>query len=256
MTHVAIGRVVTRVFTAGGNKKPYGIRLNNNKEIDAFESELQPTNKTFAKCLIIGDHSVPYFRLARDFCEVALENQPKSLDRHVDLVMFTGGEDVTPAYYGEERHAKTFHTNPERDHIEALIWKQAKRLGIPCVGICRGAQFLNVMNGGKLIQHVTNHTSNHDIKTTCGHTIQVSSTHHQMMDPTPEAEIIAWAESLSTEYLGIKDFRPCTDENGVVQEPEVVMYHDNMDLCVQFHPEMMAPESQGRKYFYELMKDL
>ena len=77
-----------------------------------------------------------------------------------------------------------------------------------------------------------------------------------MMDPAPDAEIVAWAESVSDQYLGIKDFRPCTDEDGVVQEPEVVLYHDSIDLCVQYHPETMAPDSMGRKYFYELMKDL
>lgn len=38
-----------------------------------------------------------------------------------------------------------------------VLYNNAKRLQIPMVGICRGAQFLNVMAGGKMIQHVEGH---------------------------------------------------------------------------------------------------
>lgn len=250
---VAIGRIQTVRMQSSVN--PYGIQTSSGRKIDAKAVELEHTSKLFAKCLVIGHGTAAYYQLAQEVSCVVLENQPAALHRSADLVMFTGGEDVTPAFYGEEEHPKTF-CNTERDHREALIYQQAKRLNIPCVGICRGAQFLNVMNGGKLVQHVTSHTSSHNIKTSCGHTVPVSSTHHQMMDPADGAEVLAWAEGLSSEYSGLKDFNPSVLSTGEVMEPEVVHYTDTADLCVQFHPEMLALDHSGRRYFKELLKDL
>src|SRR5687768_16963203 len=74
---------------------------------------------------------------------------------NLDLICFTGGEDVTPSLYGEVKHPLTYN-NPERDKHEVEYFNQF--IGIPKVGICRGGQFLNVMSGGKLHQHILGHT--------------------------------------------------------------------------------------------------
>src|SRR5690554_3184603 len=75
-----------------------------------------------------------------------------------DLVCFIGGEDVQPSLYGEHDHPST-HTNPARDEMEEKLFHYCLNEGIPMAGICRGAQFLNVMNGGKLYQDVDNHAT-------------------------------------------------------------------------------------------------
>lgn len=75
---------------------------------------------------------------------------------NADLLCFTGGEDVNPALYGEPCHPYTGF-NKQRDAVEKQIFHHAIHEGIPCVGICRGGQFLNVMHGGKLWQHVHGH---------------------------------------------------------------------------------------------------
>ena len=248
-TRTAVG-VIESVNLASVSS-PYGIRTTLNKRINVTKGSINPTDSQFARTLVVGDHTSQYFRLAQDFSVAAIEHRPDMLEK-CDLVMFTGGEDITPMYYNEEPHVKTFF-NPTRDAKEARIWHEAKRLGIPCVGICRGGQFLNVMNGGRMVQHISNHTSPHIMHTYSGKEIKVSSTHHQLMDPAEGAQLIAYAKGLSDNYEGLTDYQPCT-ENDTILEPEVLLYETTKDLCVQYHPEIMAADTDGRKYFHELLK--
>jgi putative glutamine amidotransferase len=175
-----------------------------------------------------------------------LETDPQQ----VALVVFTGGADVTPSYYGEERHKKTFN-NEQRDAFEKKVFDRARGLGLPIVGICRGSQFVCAMSGGKVVQHITNHAGRwHNIKTDEGESLFVSSTHHQMQLPPKEAVPIAWAEpKLSTCYEG---------PEGVQYEPEyeydVVWYPHTNALGIQYHPEMMREDSKGFLYPASLMK--
>src|SRR5512138_3194140 len=79
-----------------------------------------------------------------------------------DIACFTGGEDVSPNYYGEQKHIRTY-SNPLRDSVEKSIFNVFMEKEIPMLGICRGGQFLNCMSGGKMYQHVSNHTCDHDM---------------------------------------------------------------------------------------------
>jgi gamma-glutamyl-gamma-aminobutyrate hydrolase PuuD len=54
-----------------------------------------------------------------------------------DLVVFTGGEDVTPSFYGDKKHSYTGNS-PERDEREAQLFNRCVERNIPMVGICRG----------------------------------------------------------------------------------------------------------------------
>src|SRR5690606_17623115 len=74
-----------------------------------------------------------------------------------DIVLFTGGEDVSPSLYGEE-NVLSF-SNPDRDIYEKAMFEEACKNNKNIIGICRGSQLLTALNGGKLIQDVTNHTS-------------------------------------------------------------------------------------------------
>lgn len=249
VTRTAVG-VIESVNLAAASC-PYGVRTNRGTRLNVTKGSLNLTDRQFAKTLVVGDHTTQYFKLAQDFSVTVIEDKPENLHK-CDLIMFTGGEDVTPMYYKEEPHVKTFF-NPTRDAREARIWNEAKRLGIPCVGICRGGQFLNVMNGGRMVQHISNHTFPHLMYTYSGKEMKVSSTHHQLMDPAEGAQLIAYAKGLSDKYEGLTDYQPCT-ENDTILEPEVLLYEATKDLCVQFHPEIMAPDTEGRLYFHELIK--
>lgn len=171
--------------------------------------------------------------------------------KDADLVCFTGGADVSPALYGAKEHALTM-TSKSRDVQEKLVFDNARELGLPMVGICRGAQFLNVMSGGAMYQHVTKHTRPHDIidKFT-GECVLVSSTHHQMMKPSEDGLLVAFS-SLGGDrewYEGQVFHRDVSD-----QDNEVVFYAKSKCLCFQPHPEFDEPEyTSMREYFRSLL---
>lgn len=71
-----------------------------------------------------------------------------------DALIITGGGDVNPALYGATRHREVYGLSPDRDLIELGLIGAARTLGMPVLGICRGAQLLNVEAGGTLHQHL------------------------------------------------------------------------------------------------------
>ena len=111
----------------------------------------------------------------------------------IKLVCFTGGEDVSPDLYGHQDLGS--HNSKERDEQEVLIFEQAKKHKIPMTGICRGSQFLNVMCGGTMVQHLkqSHGGGEHRCETIDGKTFQVTSSHHQMSVPGEGGEVLAWS---------------------------------------------------------------
>jgi putative glutamine amidotransferase len=72
----------------------------------------------------------------------------------LDGLILTGGKDVDPARYGQRPHPTTDEPDRVRDAWEFALLDEALRRGLPVLGICRGAQVLNVALGGTLIQHL------------------------------------------------------------------------------------------------------
>src|SRR5512136_439019 len=73
----------------------------------------------------------------------------------VDGLLFTGGEDIAPAHYGEARDERCQEPDPERDLFEIHLARMAMVRQVPTLGICRGLQVLNVAAGGTLHQDLT-----------------------------------------------------------------------------------------------------
>lgn len=71
-----------------------------------------------------------------------------------DGLILTGGIDVDPGRYGEERHPKVRHTDARRDEFELAALRRALDADMPVLAICRGHQLLNVALGGTLLQHI------------------------------------------------------------------------------------------------------
>ena len=158
-----------------------------------------------------------------------------------NLIQFTGGEDVDPNLYGEAPHPETF-VNKMRDKVEQQIYNKVKNK-IPMTGICRGGQFLHVMNGGQMFQNVNNHGRSHKVRIE-GEDIICSSTHHQMMRMyNPDVEILGYCfESTKKEYVR---FDGKVDEYvGDDEDIEVLFYPNSSCLCFQPHPEFYQDECQ------------
>ncbi len=174
------------------------------------------------------------------------KNVDELLD-HVSGLLLTGGPDLHPSFYGAEPHAELGPTDRTVDGFEIALCSQAYRRGLPILGICRGAQVLNVAREGTLHQHVPDVASDlvdhregetgeaiHGVRVlpdsglaraTGGGLIDVNSIHHQSIDRLGlELRRVAWAV------------------DGVVEAVEGV--EEQFALGVQWHPETLldAPE--------------
>ncbi|RGE21059.1 gamma-glutamyl-gamma-aminobutyrate hydrolase family protein [Leucobacter sp. wl10] len=72
----------------------------------------------------------------------------------LDGLILSGGADVDPARYGQDAHERTGAPRTDRDAFESALLDAVIETGLPFLGICRGAQMLNVELGGTLIQHL------------------------------------------------------------------------------------------------------
>ncbi|MBR2823209.1 MAG: gamma-glutamyl-gamma-aminobutyrate hydrolase family protein [Clostridia bacterium] len=70
----------------------------------------------------------------------------------VDGLLLTGGGDVEPALYGEERLPVCGEASPERDAMEFPLLRMALARKMPVLAICRGMQVLCAALGGTLYQ--------------------------------------------------------------------------------------------------------
>jgi putative glutamine amidotransferase len=80
----------------------------------------------------------------------------------LDGVLITGGADVDPASYHAEPHPQTDPASEERDAFELQLVRAAGERDLPCLGVCRGMQIVNVAYGGALEQHLPDRLE-HDI---------------------------------------------------------------------------------------------
>jgi len=69
-------------------------------------------------------------------------------------LILAGGGDVDPTHFNEEPLPGLGEITPERDRFEMMLVKNALRVNLPILGICRGIQVLNVACGGTLVQHI------------------------------------------------------------------------------------------------------
>lgn len=168
-----------------------------------------------------------------------------------DLVVFTGGEDVHPDFYGHPRHPRTGANYP-RDRYEMQQFDVATKLGKHIIGICRGSQLLCVANGGWLVQDQPNPKFVHPITTYDGKELLITSTHHQAAYPynlpAENYQILGWTDGMLDHH-----------ENGMQgemnpeKECEIVYYPKGKCLGIQGHPEMMEQTHPTIAYLRNLL---
>lgn len=192
-----------------------------------------------------------------------LEDNKKDIEQCHGFIL-TGGVDANPSLYNG---ATDYQNKPKqfeitRDQFEETIYKYSQQHKKPLLGICRGQQLVNVLQGGRLIQdlgadgntihkrennadklHVINVEKNTLLSNIALSTVgQVNSAHHQAIDPGAIGDnLIANAYS--------------DDEGKII---EGVEFKDKSNkafmLCVQWHPERMndqnSPFSRGIKNMF------
>lgn len=170
------------------------------------------------------------------------------------VIVFNGGADIGTSIYGEEPiHSSIPHRPSERDKYEIDRFNEFKNPSVLKVGICRGAQLLNCLNGGTLWQDVNNHGQSHDmVVITTGETIRVTSTHHQMMRPHSSGQILAVAD-VATRKVADKANFPGIRHDDDHRDTEIVWYPATSTLCIQGHPEYV-PNSQFADFSTDLIR--
>ena len=167
----------------------------------------------------------------------------------VSGLVLTGGEDVDPARYGEQRHEKVRSVNVARDATEAALVEEARARGLPVLAICRGIQILNVALGGTLVQDIPSqcHTDiDHDEEGA-----RNSRTHEVSIEP---GSLIAGA--VGTEHLSVNSFhhqsvkRVADGMKVTARSPDgVIEGIESTDekwwvMGVQWHPEEMTDSAE------------
>lgn len=163
----------------------------------------------------------------------------------IDGLIITGGRDIAPGSYGQDPHPATDEATEDsrrRDAFEFALVRGALRRGMPVLGICRGAQLLNVALGGTLHQHLpdvighTRHQQGNAMFTTStvrtvsgtrlaeliGESSDAQCYHHQAIDTLGEGLVVS-----------------ARDEDGVIEAVEIdpATNPGKWVLAVQWHPE-------------------
>ena len=123
-------------------------------------------------------------------------------------LILAGGSDIDPASYGARPHPETRGTRPERDRFELALGTRALERDMPVLGICRGMEMLNVIQGGTLNQHLGLELHRHTPGVFTDHRVElepgslaarvvgaelteVKSAHHQGVEELGEGVVIS-----------------------------------------------------------------
>jgi len=167
---------------------------------------------------------MPYVRALARAGAIPIVLPPLSTDivagliRPLDAVCLSGGPDLDPSAYGASPMPELGPIEPSLDQFELAVARLADESGLPILGICRGAQALNVARGGTLHQHVEGHRQT-ELATQPVHAVRiaprsrasrvlktratmVNSFHHQAVDELGEDLVAtAWAPDGTVEAI-------------------------------------------------------
>lgn len=182
---------------------------------------------------------------------------PSGVVADVDGVLLTGGGDVDPAVYGEARHSSVEDAEAGRDVFEVALARQAMARDLPILGICRGAQVLNVATGGSLVQDIPSQvatTLTHSVVTPkdhIAHHVTVSSgSRLERALGTPDGTGVCRVNSRhhqAVARVGRDLIVSATAPDGVIEAIEA----PGADFClgVQWHPENFWRTGEFRPLF-------
>jgi putative glutamine amidotransferase len=153
------------------------------------------------------------------------ENTSKTSE--VDLIFFTGGEDINPILYNEVNTAS--HYNPTRDQIEVEIFHRGENKRK--IGFCRGHQLLNALTGGKLIQDIY---PEHD---GC-HTVENILQEERVPSLVKYISQMSSVNSLHHQGYDLPKISPYLKPIIKFQDIIEASYGENI-ISTQYHPELM-----------------
>jgi len=217
-----------------------------------------PPTIGITRCSKLGDYVASIEQTGARARVLEVNESPRKVLQEIDGVLLTGGGDVDPVFYGEDRHPLTDDAEPGRDEFEIDLARRAMTDAVPLLAICRGAQVMNVAAGGTLVQdipsavesdlaHAVTEPKNadcHDIRIEPGSTLarvlgaavaascscRVNSRHHQSVGRTGQGLVVS-----------------ATAGDGVIEAVE----KPDVPFCigVQWHPENFWETGEFRPLF-------
>jgi len=160
----------------------------------------------------------------------------------IDGIIFSGGEGVGPINFDENPLKAISNINPSRDNFELALFQEAYNMDMPILGICRGAQLINVALGGNLYQDIFSQIPNCHGHMPSG--MQVYDLFH-LIDIEENSKLFNIFETTELEvnsfhHQGIKDIGKdlkvtATAKDGVIEGIESLSR--KFLTGVQWHPE-------------------
>ena len=198
------------------------------------------------RCSKLDDYVASVERSGARARVLEVSESPRAVLEMIDGVLLTGGGDVDPAFYGEDRHESTQDAEPGRDEFELDLARRAMEGDVPVLAICRGAQVLNVAAGGTLVQDIPTAVTtdlSHRItepKNSVAHEIQVArdSRLHSALGNAVSASCSCRVNSRhhqSVGQLGRNLTASATAADGVIEGIEAPAA--TFCVGVQWHPE-------------------
>lgn len=170
-----------------------------------------------------------------------------SIASSFDGFLFSGGDDISPVYYGEESLLQSELSPDERTDFEIALLKEVMALKKPVLGICLGMQLINVAMGGSLIQDIPmqitnplNHRQPHLVE------IKEGTLLYRIMAEIPSSPIVSHHHQ-SVKSPGIGLFISAVSNDGVIEAIELPEYP--FLLGVQWHPERELESNYTRRLF-------
>lgn len=166
-----------------------------------------------------------------------------------DGLLLPGGDDIDPSRYGQLRSEKCGKPSVLRDEAEWKMLEAFLPTGKPILGICRGAQFLNVFCGGTLHQHTEGHS---DFKTRAKGCHKVScvpgTALHTLL---PEGEILVNSlHHQAVDRLGDGLTISALAEDGTVEAIELPQHP--FCVAVQWHPEHLSKHRKDQQHLFDV----
>jgi putative glutamine amidotransferase len=185
----------------------------------------------------------------------SIEDAPADVLPSFHGLLLIGGGDVAPSRYGAEDHPEQYGMDEARDSLEIALVEEARRIEMPVLAVCRGAQIVNAAHGGSLFQHLpeaeglgehaipnAGGPTLHDVKlspdgriagATHADVLSCSSHHHQGIDAVGKGLVaVGWSD------------------DGLV---EAVEGDQGWLVAVQWHPEHTAQSDPAQQALFDAL---
>lgn len=175
-----------------------------------------------------------------------------------DGILFAGGEDVDPSFYGEPRKYESVQTDRARDEFELALLDEALTRRLPILGVCRGIQMINVKFGGTLYQDLKGDTGieqEHKQQGARGdpaHSVTLTDPESRLAEAFQGSCRVNSLHHQAIKRLGRGLKVTAHSEDGLVEAVEAADDYPFL-LAVQWHPEEMASVPEQRTILQQFL---